>query len=263
MIIIKTDKSTLSKVIEIEKHATQKKITCSPGDVILIQQNSSSLSKGEKSIKWVMDFVSQYEDQDGESLKFWGKKWKYIIQGRNVRKIPPFDPSDIQVTDKNYIGIQWMGYIDPEDEVEVLNWINDEEKVDVVDLTEKLENKKLNLDQYIEELNNRYKGTPKYKYVIAKKISRPSPLRDAIIKRDGTCCRICKVEGFPKKKVGFYCEVHHMIELNKAAPNSLQSWNVIIVCPTCHKKLHHGKTKTRYLNPGWEIKIDKETYAIN
>lgn len=258
MIIIKTNKTTISKVVEIAKHATQKRVRCSPGDLILIQQNVTTLGKGEKSIKWVMDFVSQYEDTRGESQKLWGKKWKYIIVGKNVRKIPPFDVWDIQITDKNYKGIQWMGYVEHDDEAEVLDWINDEEMANVVGLTENLESRKFDLDHYIEELNNRYKGTPKYKYVITKKITRPSPLRDAIIKRDGTSCRICKVKGFPKKNEGLYCEVHHMIELNKAAPNSLQSWNVIIVCPTCHKKLHHGKTKTRFLNPGWELMIDKE-----
>lgn len=262
MIIIKTNKTTLQKVIEIEKHATQKRVNCNSGDLMLIQQNLRSLYKGEKSIKWVMNFVSQYEDINGESQRLWGKKWKYIIAGKNLRKVPSFDMWDIQITNRDYKKVQWMGYVEPEDQSQVLDWINDEEKADIAGLTEKLDSKIFDLDQYIEELNNRYKGMPQYKYVITKKINRPSPLRDAIIKRHGTTCRICKIEGFPKKKNGFYCEVHHMIELNKAAPNSLQSWNIIIVCPACHKKLHYGKTKTSFLNPGWEITIDKDTFII-
>ncbi len=262
MIIIKTDKTTISKVVEIGKHATQKKIQCNPGDLILIQQNVNSLNKGEKSIRWVMNFADQYEDKNGESQKLWGKQWKYVITGKNIRKVPPFDIWDIQVTDKNYKGVQWMGYVDAEDETEVLDWINDEEEAEVASLAEKLENNYFDISQFIETLNDKYKGTPKYKYIITKKISRPSPIRNAIILRDGTNCRICGMGGFPKKSNGFYCEVHHMIELNKEAPNSLQSWNVIIVCPTCHKKIHYGKTKTRYLNPGWEIIIEDKIYLL-
>jgi 5-methylcytosine-specific restriction protein A len=262
MIIIKTDKSTISKVVEIEKHATQKRVNCNPGDLILIQQNVNSLTGTEKAIKWVMEFVALREDKNEESQRLWGKKWKYIIDGKNIRKVPPFNINEIQVTDKNYRGVQWVGYVEAEDEIEVLEWISDEKIVDIIDLTEDFENKKLNLDQYIEALNNRYKGNPKYKYVITKKINRPSPLRDAIIRRDGTTCRICNSDGFPKKKKGLYCEVHHMIELNKNAPNTLQSWNILIVCPTCHKKLHYGITQARFLNPGWEITIESKKYII-
>jgi 5-methylcytosine-specific restriction enzyme A len=41
---------------------------------------------------------------------------------------------------------------------------------------------------------------------------------------------ICRYPGFLKKDGGKYAEVHHMIELNKKSPKTLQSWNLLVVC---------------------------------
>lgn len=65
-----------------------------------------------------------------------------------------------------------------------------------------------------------------------------------------------------KKGGGKYAEVHHMLELNKLAPMTLQSWNIIVVCPLCHKKLHYADVKSEFLNPGWKIIIDGKDYVI-
>ena len=53
-----------------------------------------------------------------------------------------------------------------------------------------------------------------------------------------------------------------MKELNEDAPDTLQSWNVIVVCPTCHKKLHYADVETEFLNPGWKIILDNKEIII-
>ena len=84
-------------------------------------------------------------------LRDYGDSNGNILLMGGVQKAPPFDIKEIQVTNKNYKAAQWIAYVEPEDEIEVLDWINDEEKANVVDLTEQLEKSQGNLNHYIEE----------------------------------------------------------------------------------------------------------------
>jgi 5-methylcytosine-specific restriction enzyme A len=265
MVIFKTAPSTLKEVLTHCKHASHNEIKCVPGETILIQQTLKTLKPSEKSIRWAMDYVRTYFDQEKESDEIWGSHWNFIIEGKNLRYIEPFDIEDIQISAKNYKSAVTHARLEKSDEESVLDWIDENEPIELetTDLSAEVDkNGQRDMNAYIEYLNNRYSGTPKYKAIITKQVNRPSPLRNAIIKRDGTICKICNSEGFIKRNGLRYCEVHHMIELNKLAPNTLQSWNVIIVCPTCHKQLHHGKVKTKFLNPGWSITIENRTHIL-
>ena len=109
----------------------------------------------------------------------------------------------------------------------------------------------------IEELDKKHSGTPQYYESVVKQIQRPSKLRNAILKKYGTNCKICGCEGFIKKDGSFYAETHHMIELNKQAPQTMQSWNVLVLCPLCHKKMHYAAdVKSEFLENGWKIFLD-------
>jgi 5-methylcytosine-specific restriction enzyme A len=265
MVLFKTGLTNLTNVLSHCKHAFHHEVKCSKGEMILIQQTYNSLRSHEKSIRWVMDYVRTYFDSTGESDQIWGNHWNYIIEGKNLRSVEPFDMDDLQVSDKNYKSAVTHVWIESSDEVAILDWIEENgiaevEKSDLVANLNKEE--RVNIDEYIDYLNDRYSGTPNYKATVTYQIHRPTPLRNAIIERDGTKCRICNSEGFEKKNGLRYCEVHHMIELNKLAPKSLQSWNVIVVCPTCHKELHHGKVRTEFLDPGWRITIGNRTYVL-
>jgi 5-methylcytosine-specific restriction protein A len=120
----------------------------------------------------------------------------------------------------------------------------------------------LKAEELITKFDKKCAGTPTYTETVVRQIQRPSGLRQAILVRDGTTCRICGYPGFQKKSGGMYAETHHMIEINKQAPNTLQSWNVIVVCPLCHKKLHHADVMAEFLNPGWMVFIDGEEHTI-
>jgi len=254
-------------VLENAMHATNGKPKgVNKGDLILIAQTKNTLNGGEKPIRWVMDFVSCEDDKTDLTLKIWGKKWRYIVKGENVRPVEPFDIMDIKISLKDYDAVQTHCRLLEEDEEQVLNWIyqSDIQEDDLIELMSKeFENgQQVSGDEYIKKLDLKYSSKPEFKEKVVKSIQRPSALSKAIKKKYGYTCRICGYPGFEKKGGGKYAETHHMLELNKLAPQTLQSWNVIVVCPTCHKKLHYANTKTEYLNQGWKITIDNKEYFI-
>lgn len=103
MLIIRTSKETLPKVIKYCKHALAVKPKLSQGEIVLIAQKKGTLSPGDKPIKYIMEFSGIYPDNNGESKRIWGKHWRYILDGRNCHKLKkPFDISDVQVSSHNY-----------------------------------------------------------------------------------------------------------------------------------------------------------------
>jgi len=110
--------------------------------------------------------------------------------------------------------------------------------------------------------NLKYSGKPEFKMAITKQFNRPSALKKALVNKMGADCKICKKQGFKMKNGSEYCELHHMIEINSQAPKTLQSWNTLILCPNCHRQMHYGDVSTKFLNPGWEVRIDDVTHQI-
>lgn len=141
----------------------------------------------------------------------------------------------------------------------VLNWISElspvEEDFEYVN--------ELSPEEFIEKFDSKYQNKPEYEKKVVSAINRPSALSNKIKELYGHKCRICGYHGFEKKNGDRYAEVHHMIELNKQAPKTLQSWNVIVVCPTCHRKLHYGKVESEFLDPGWKINIDGDEVILS
>lgn len=268
MLLFKNSAGTMQGVLENTMHATNgKPQSVKKGDIILIAQTKTTLKTGEKPIRWVMDFVSCQEDKNDLTIKIWDHKWRYIIKGENLRSIEPFDIMDIKASSKDYDSVQTHCQIEPEDEEIIMDWISnfnnisDTNEVEIIS-KEFANNKELSNEEYIQKLDKEYGGIPEFKEKVVKFIQRPSALSNAIKEKQGYVCALCNYPGFLKKSGEKYAETHHMLELNKQAPKTLQSWNVIVVCPTCHKKLHYANTKTEYLDPGWKIVIDDEVYYL-
>lgn len=264
MVILKCDVKTLEGVLKNKKYAANNLLNINKGELILLQQTKKTLLPQQKSICWIMNFVEIYLDNDNESDKIWGRHWKYIIRGENLTKIDGFNISEIQTSSADYGSAMVKTSLKPEDEEEVLKRIEDEIIDDdlnnfIIDIDSKGIK---DIEEIIALLDEKYKGKPEYKTKISRFIKRPTPLRDAIIERYGTTCKICKKEGFLKKTKNRYCELHHMIELNNEAPSTLQSWNILVLCPNCHKQMHFGNVQSKFLNPGWEIIIDGKKYII-
>ena len=268
MLLFKNKSDTMQGVLVNAMHATMgKPHGAVKGDIILIAQTKTTLRQGEKPIRWIMNFVSCEEDKDDLTIKIWGHKWRYIVVGENLRSIEPFDLMDIKTSSKDYNAVQTHCQILDEDEEQVLDWISQfdylgQDKESEVIVKEFENGHELSSDEYIKELDELYSGKPIYKEKVVRSIQRPSKLSNAIKEKNGYRCKICGYPGFYKKGGEKYAETHHMLELNQIAPKTLQSWNVIVVCPTCHKRLHYGNTKTEYMNPGWKIIIDEDEYLI-
>ena len=267
MILFKNRAETMEGVLREAKHATDARPHYATlGEIILIAQTKGTLRLGQKPIRWIMDFLSCEEDNHNESDRIWGRHWRYLVVGENVRSVEPFDIDEIKVSSKNYGATRVHARVNPEDEAVVMDWIS--ESVDYRPKTsessdvEFKRHRTLDPDQIIQELDRKYANTPEFKERVAKQMKRPSSLANAIKEKFGYECMICAYPGFEKRGGGKYAEVHHMIELSKEAPKTLQSWNLLVVCPLCHKKLHYGDARTEFLDPGWRITVEGKEILI-
>jgi hypothetical protein len=117
MILLKTSGRTIDKVLEHAKHALARPPSILRGELILISQTENSLRPGELPVRYSMEFVRCYEDNTGETLRIWGKRWNYIVEGTNLYRLrKPFRMSAVQVSGKNYGQGFVLFRIDPQDE---------------------------------------------------------------------------------------------------------------------------------------------------
>lgn len=268
MQILKVQAGRMEGVLRNQKYAADNNLIFQPGEIILIQQTRGTLAYPNlMTIRWIMNYEETYLDINNESDTIWGEHWNYIIRGTNLRRVEGFNISDLQVTNHNYGPPVNNVAVQVEDENKILNWIKDTEQIDeqieqAIEFDQSLTNAN-NINDIINQLNNQYAGLPTYRENISRSINRPTALRNAVIRRDGTTCKICHVEGFVKRNGERYCELHHMVELNNEAPNTLQSWNLLVLCPTCHRQIHYGNVESIFLNPGWRIIIDGVEHNTN
>lgn len=98
------------------------------------------------------------------------------------------------------------------------------------------------LKKKIEEFNEKFKTTKPYeRQTVSNQIARPGPITDYLKELRNYTCQICGELGFLQANGTHYIEAHHIIEIHKLTPGSYCSDNIIIVCPTCHRKLHYAK----------------------
>ena len=103
-----------------------------------------------------------------------------------------------------------------------------------------------NVDQILADLNQRYGDLEPRAYKrLVSQIDRPTSISRALKKKLGYSCQVCGVDGFRTRTGGEYAEAHHLRQLHKLVPGSLATENVLIVCATCHRKLHHASVDVR------------------
>lgn len=81
---------------------------------------------------------------------------------------------------------------------------------------------------------------PELRRFLAGRYERPSRVTKLVKDRLGPACQICGFGGFLMRNGNRYCEVHHLFHLAKKLPGSLSPSQLVIVCATCHRKLHYG-----------------------
>ena len=133
-------------------------------------------------------------------------------------------------------------------------WGKDKGEIDEPEIDETLDNVEgdlelKNLHELIEKFNKRFSEVaPKKKRVVSERIARPGAISSYIKRLRNYTCEICGEKGFKQKNGNLYIEAHHIIELHELIPNSYCSDNIVVVCPTCHRKLHYGNVKYRNLD---------------
>jgi len=233
MFLVKVTAETIDQVVTQSKYASsgipkQAKM----GDIMLIAL--SNIGKGEKSIRYIMNYDGFYEDHLGESQQLWGKQWRYIIKGTNIQPVEPFNMEDVQTREKPYVFN--MGnylYVASEDETAVLHWILSEEQMPQF----------IYPDELPDESKEHREG--KKKTVTVNVYERNPDARRACIYRYGAKCFICEFDF--GREYGEKCEgmihVHHLKMVSKADKEYIVDpiEDLRPVCPNCHMVLHSKK----------------------
>jgi 5-methylcytosine-specific restriction enzyme A len=89
---------------------------------------------------------------------------------------------------------------------------------------------------------------PQKRVIVSEEVARPNAITDYLKSLQRYTCQICKSAGFAQRNGSLYSEAHHIIELHDLIPGSYCSDNIVIVCPTCHKKLHYANTAYSCIN---------------
>lgn len=98
------------------------------------------------------------------------------------------------------------------------------------------------LKEAIKFFNSKYESVvPVKRIVISEQIARPGLISDYLKNLLDYNCQICDVKGFHQRNNSLYAETHHIMELHELIRGSYCSDNIIVVCPTCHKKLHYAE----------------------
>ncbi len=93
-------------------------------------------------------------------------------------------------------------------------------------------------------------------------LHRPSSIGAYLKQLYGTRCRICGVDGFLQRIGTSYAEIHHVDELSTEHPGVLGTQNILILCPTCHRKLHFANVTVIPTSLGWDMTINGRHVAV-
>ena len=249
MLLLKTSKETIDNVVKYAKHATDTIPNAQLGDLILIAQTITSLEIGQKQIRYIMTFKGHRLDTSAESLRIWGKQWKYMIDGYDVTQILGFNLKDIQVSDKNYGPIVTHCRLNPEDEEAVLKHISKSEIIDNARSVTRPEGKSpKEILQELKKITSHSRDTAMIK---SQRYFR-DPRKSALLKElYDYKCQICGVTIFdPDGRP--YAETHHITPRAEGGEDEIS--NMLVLCPNDHKRFElrsaklDVKTKTMFVN---------------
>lgn len=97
--------------------------------------------------------------------------------------------------------------------------------------------------EVVQALNDKYaseRSRGKRQKLVESYLDRGMAVTRALKGLLGDRCQMCGIEGFLKPDGTRYVEAHHIEQISTQSPGVLCSDNVVLVCPTCHRKLHYG-----------------------
>jgi len=200
--------------------------------LIALTKGSVDGKEGDgKSIKYIMRYDGYYESPD-ESLEIWNRKWKYIIKGKGLQTVRPFNMEDVQKREKPYTYYGNYLNVAPEDEAAVLDWIFPAQGPQSV---------------YPDELPDDSKEyrEGKKKTVAVNVYERNPAARQMCIDRYGAICDVCTFNF--GATYGANCDgmihIHHLKMISETdgeyEVNPIKDLRP--VCPNCHMVLHSKK----------------------
>lgn len=96
----------------------------------------------------------------------------------------------------------------------------------------------------IRRFNDEYRqAQPASQFVVSERICRPGLIADYLKRLRQHTCQICGEVGFVQRNGLRYIEAHHIVELHELVEGSMCSDNIIVVCATCHRKLHFAEVR--------------------
>jgi predicted restriction endonuclease len=97
------------------------------------------------------------------------------------------------------------------------------------------------LSRLVQDFNEKYRtAAPLRRATLSEEIARPGFIADYVKQLRSHTCQFCQEVGFRQRNGDRYAEAHHIVELHDLVPGSYCSDNIIVVCATCHRKLHYA-----------------------
>ncbi len=107
------------------------------------------------------------------------------------------------------------------------------------------------LRRKIHLFNEQYQNVvPHKRRVVSEQVARPGIVTDYLKQLHNDICQLCGEQGFLQRNGTRYIEAHHILELHRLIPGSYCSDNIVVVCPTCHRKLHYASINYELLDDG-------------
>jgi 5-methylcytosine-specific restriction endonuclease McrA len=102
----------------------------------------------------------------------------------------------------------------------------------------------------VRQFNTRFRDvTPHVRIALSRQIARPGLIADFVKQLQNYTCQLCHTHGFLQRNGVPYIEAYHIIELHRLVKGSYCSDNLVVVCPTCRKKLRYADTRYESSNP--------------
>ena len=114
----------------------------------------------------------------------------------------------------------------------------------------------------LSEINRQYRDSePRQRTTISRMIER-NPIITRLLKQlHNLNCQLCGCEFFYKKgRRARYSEIHHIKELSKGGSQATE--NCLVLCDTCHSKMHHGDILLEDLGNRIRISEANEEYIV-
>ena len=92
--------------------------------------------------------------------------------------------------------------------------------------------------------------------VYVNHVRRATALSNALKQRVNYRCQLCNVEGFIQKNGVRHAEAHYIGEVHEIDPGLRPSSNVMVLCPSCHLKMHYAPVKISRTMTGWRIGLE-------